>query len=315
MVNMASEMTLFRRLTLTSTGAAFLLVTIGGLVRATKSGLGCGTNWPHCPGDVNRALIIEFSHRATAGVLVILLGALAVVAWRNLRHIRALFVPALGAFGLVLFQAVLGAIVVWLELEAESVVLHLGTAMLLLALLVYLSAAALTAEGRLETTPDPGIRKSAMGAAGAVFLLLLVGSYVTGIGAGNVFPDWPLMNGNVVPDLGIHEQAAHWVHRVLAAITGVIVAVVALRVIRAKDRFRLQARFAHVAIGLFAVEVLVGAANVWTDLASGWVTLHLALGAAIWGSLVGVVVVSNPALQELREASPARRTRPVLEAS
>jgi heme A synthase len=220
-----------------------------------------------------------------------------------------------GAFGLVLFQAVLGAIVVWLELEAESVVLHLGTAMLLLALLVYLSAASLTADGRLDTTPDPTVRKSAMGAAGAVFLLLLVGSYVTGIGAGNVFPDWPLMNGAVVPDLGVHEQAAHWVHRVLAAVTGVIVAVAALKVIRAKDRLPHQARFAHIALGLFAVEVLVGAANVWTDLASGWVTLHLALGAAIWGSLVTVAVLSNPALQELRSVSPARHARPALEAS
>ncbi|MDQ4142127.1 MAG: COX15/CtaA family protein [Actinomycetota bacterium] len=308
-------MTLFRRLAITSTGAAFLLVTIGGLVRATKSGLGCGTNWPHCPGAVNRALIIEFSHRAVAGIVVLLLGALAVVAWRNLRHVRAVAWPAVAAFGLVLFQAVLGAIVVWLELEAESVVMHLGTAMLLLGLLVYLSTAALVLEGRLEVQSDPKTRNGSRGAAAMVLLLLLVGSYVTGIGAGDVFPDWPLMNGRAIPDLGVHEHAAHFVHRVLAAVTGVIVAVVALRVIRDKDRLRHQARFAHAALGLFAVEVLIGAANVWTDLAAGWVTAHLAIGAAIWASLVGVSVLSDPALQELRSAQPVRRARPVLEGS
>ena len=308
-------MTLFRRLVLTSTAATFLLVTIGGLVRATKSGLGCGTNWPHCPGAVNRALIIEFSHRATAGVVVLLLGALAVVAWRNFRHIRAIVWPAVAAFGLVLFQAVLGAIVVWLELRAESVVLHLGTAMILLALLVHLSAASIALEGKLDIESDPATRKSAMGAAGAVLLLLLVGSYVTGSGAGNVFPDWPLMNGRVIPDLGVQEHAAHFIHRVLAAVTGVIVTVVALRVIRDKQRLPQQARFAHAALGLFVVEIMIGAANVWTNLASGWVTAHLALGALIWGSLVAVAVVSSPALQELRATEQVRRTRPVLETS
>lgn len=308
-------MTLFRRLALTSTGAAFLLVTIGGLVRATKSGLGCGTNWPHCPGAVNRALIIEFSHRATAGVLVILLGVLAVVAWRNLRHIRAVVWPALAAFGLVLFQAVLGAIVVWLELEAESVVMHLGTAMLLLAVLVYLSAASLALDGKLHVRPDPETRKRALGAAGAVFILLLVGSYVTGAGAGNAFPDWPLMNGRVVPDLGVHEYAEHFIHRVLAAVVGVVVAIVAVRIIRDKERIPHQARFASAALGLFAVEVLIGAANVWTNLAAGWVTAHLAIGAAIWGCLVTVAVISNPVLQDLRETAPVRRGRPALETS
>lgn len=315
LVNMAPRMTLFRRLTLTSTGAAFLLVAIGGLVRATKSGLGCGTNWPHCPGAVNRALIIEFSHRATAGVLVLLLGALAFVAWRNLRHVRAVFFPALAAFGLVLFQAVLGAIVVWLELEAESVVMHLATAMLLLAVLIYLSAASLAIDNKLDVQSDPVTRRRAIGAAGGVFVLLLVGSYVTGIGAGNVFPDWPLMNGRVIPDLGIHEYAAHFLHRVMAAVVGIGVAVVALRIIRDKDRLPHQARFAHAALGLFVVQVLVGAANVWTDLAAAWVTLHLALGAAIWGCLVAVAVISDPVLQELRTTAPAHRARPAFEAS
>ncbi len=312
---MASEMTLFRRLALTFTGATFLLVTIGGLVRATKSGLGCGTNWPHCPGAVNRALIIEFSHRAVAGIVALLIGALAFVAWRHLRHVKTVFRPALAAFGLVLFQAGLGAAVVRLELQADMVVVHLAAAMLLLALLVYLSAAGLALDGRLEVRPDAGARSNAQFAAAAVFLLLLVGSYVTGAGAGNAFPDWPLMNGEVVPNLGVSEYAAHFIHRVLAAVVGVIVAIVALRMTRDKKRLPQQARFAHAALGLYGVQVLIGAANVWTNLAAGWVTAHLAIGAAIWACLVAVAVVSNPGLEDLRQAAPLRRARPALETS
>lgn len=307
-------MTLFRRLAITSTAATFLLVTIGGLVRATKSGLGCGTNWPHCPGSVNRALIIEFSHRATAGIVVILLGALAVVALRHLRHVRSLLWPTLAAFGLVLFQAVLGAIVVWLELKAESVVLHLGTAMILLGLLVYICGAALTLEGRVRPVTDaPTGRQGALG-AGTVLLLLLVGSYVTGTGAGNVFPDWPLMDGRVVPDLGVHDEAAHFFHRLLAALAGVIVTVVALRILRSGKQLRHQADLARAALALYAIEVAIGAANVWSDLDPWWVTAHLALGAAIWGSLVAVAVASHPILQELPRAGPVPRRRPLLEA-
>lgn len=307
-------MTLFRRLAITSTAATFLLVTIGGLVRATKSGLGCGTNWPHCPGDVNRALIIEFSHRAVAGVVVILLGALAVVAFRHLRHVRALLWPALAAFGLVLFQAVLGAVVVWLELKAESVVLHLGTAMILLGLLVYISAAALVLEGRFTPTTDPETGRLGAFAAGAVLLLLLVGSYVTGTGAGNVFPDWPLMDGRVIPDLGVHDQAAHFFHRVLAVVAGIVVVLVARRVLRDKERLRHQADFARAAVVLFALEVVIGAANVWSDLDPWWVTTHLALGAAIWLSLVGVAVVSHPVLRTLSSSARVPAARPAWEA-
>ncbi|HYN35619.1 MAG TPA: COX15/CtaA family protein [Actinomycetota bacterium] len=308
-------MTLFRRLAIASTAAAFLLVAIGGLVRATKSGLGCGPNWPHCPGAVNRALMIEFSHRAVAGIVIVLLAALAVTAVRSYKRTPALMWPAVAAFGLVLFQAVLGAIVVWLELRAESVVLHLATAMILLALLVYLSVASLVLEGKLTVAPDEKTRKAGLVAALSVFALLLVGSYVTGTGAGYVFPDWPLMNGRLIPDLATPDQTAHFLHRLLAAVVGVVVLVVAVRVMRDKKRLPHQARLAQIAIGLFAVEVLIGAANVWSDLNAGWVTAHLALGAGIWASLIGVTVVSHPALAELRDTQPVRSSRAILEAS
>ena len=79
-------MQFFRKLAIVSTGATILLIAIGGLVRATKSGLGCGTDWPHCAGKLvpaleTRAEIIEFSHRAAASVVVVLLGLLAVTAY------------------------------------------------------------------------------------------------------------------------------------------------------------------------------------------------------------------------------------------
>ncbi|MDQ3987191.1 MAG: COX15/CtaA family protein [Actinomycetota bacterium] len=290
-------MILFRRLAVASTGATFLLITIGGLVRATKSGLGCGPNWPDCPGSVTRALIIEFSHRAVAVVVVFLIAALAITAVRHFRGLRSITMPAVAAFGLVVFQAILGAVVVWLELEAASVVLHLATALGLLALLIYLAVTALVMDDRLETTLDLWAARRSAWTAGLVFVLLLVGSYVTGSGAGDVFGDWPLMNGAVVPDLGSGDQAAHFAHRILAAVTGIVILAALVGLAKRKETLVLQFRLAKVASTAFVVEAIVGALNVWSDLNAFWVTLHLGLGALVWSALVGGVVVSHPALQ------------------
>jgi cytochrome c oxidase assembly protein subunit 15 len=306
-------MTRFRTLARASLIATALLVTIGGLVRATKSGLGCGDDWPHCSGRVipifgHQAVVIEFSHRMAALAVILLIGTLAFLAFRDHRSEPRILWTSVGAFALVLFQAVLGAIVVWLHLKAESVVLHLGTALALVALLVYLNTILLERDGRAWTR-DASLSKAAAFAAACVFLLLLVGSYVSGNeGAGKAFSDWPLMNGKLIPDLKMEAQALHFLHRALAVVVGIVVLVVGLRVIRRKAEMPEAARFANAALGLFAVEVLIGAANVWTGLNSAFVTAHLAIGAAIWGCLVGLTLVTRDARETAAVRSPERRS-------
>lgn len=291
----------YRKIAASSLGAVFLLVTIGGLVRATKSGLGCGENWPDCPGEVNRALLIESSHRFVAGVVVILLAALAVTAMRSRKIAPQLLWPSIAAFVLVLFQALLGAVVVWLSLRAESVVLHLGTAMALFALLIYLTAASYAIDREPAAPADGPLARRALGVAGLVLTLLLVGSYVTGRDAGYVSDDWPLMGGRVIPDLAVEAYAIHFLHRALAGLTGIVLLIFAVKVIKRKNELPQQARLAHIAVGAFGIEVLVGAANVWTKLSPIVVTLHLALGAAVFGSLAAMAVISRPALRPASE--------------
>ena len=287
----------FRPLAVASTVATLVLVAIGGLVRATKSGLGCGDDWPHCSGKLvpeleQRAQIIEFSHRAAAGVVVALLAVLALLAFRYYRNDRRILRLSIGALALVLFQAVLGAVVVKLHLDASSVVLHLATAMTLVAVLVQLDVGLFKTDGSGDVSAS---RRGAV-AAGSVLVLLLVGSFVSGTESGLAFPDWPLMNGALIPELTVTEQAIHFLHRALAAIVGVIVAVVCFGVIRRKQELPAAARFAYIAVGLFAVEVLIGAANVWTQLNSAFVSAHLALGALIWTSLVAMSAAARPSV-------------------
>ena len=59
----------------------FLLIIVGGIVRVSDSGLGCGAGgsgtkgWPLCGGDViplvgDENTLIEFSHRLLAAIVV-----------------------------------------------------------------------------------------------------------------------------------------------------------------------------------------------------------------------------------------------------
>src|SRR3954470_6223772 len=157
------ELRRFRRLADLTAVVTFLLIVVGGIVRVSESGLGCGPGgsgtegWPLCGGQViplvgNENRVIEFSHRFLATVVVILIGLLCWRAYKGLRHQRRPQTPppdyvwafrgSLIAGVLVLIQAALGGLTVEHSLAEELVAAHLGTAMVLLGLLLYLSAKA-----------------------------------------------------------------------------------------------------------------------------------------------------------------------------
>ena len=61
-----------------------VVVAWGAFVRATGSGAGCGKHWPSCNGEiVPRAprveTAIEFTHRATSGIALVL--GVVLLAW------------------------------------------------------------------------------------------------------------------------------------------------------------------------------------------------------------------------------------------
>ena len=125
----------------------------------------------------------------------------------------------------------------------------------------------------------------------ATFALLLFGSRVTATDSALVFPDWPLMGGTLFPDL-TEATSAHVLHRWVAAVVGVIVAVLAIVAWRARRERPTIARVAVAAGVLYAIQVVVGGLQVLTGL-SGWSqTLHLGLGAVIFALLVGLTVTS-----------------------
>ena len=285
-----------RWLSIAATATTFLLIAIGGLVRATGSGLGC-TGWPKCTADrwlppLEHHAIIEYSHRFTAFLDIVLVVVLAILVWRRYRSVRRIMVPATAAFFLIFFQAVLGGIVVKGELHALLVSAHLATAMVFAGVLVYVTVASFTIDAPVDTRVGRDAMLARL-AAGGTLVLIAVGAYVRGEGAGLVFPDWPLMDGRLVPTISSAPAALHFAHRVLALIVGAIVVGLAVWIRRYRPSRDPVVILATVAASLFLAQVLIGAANVWSRLAASAVVAHVAVASLAWGAVVATAATAR----------------------
>ena len=278
----------FAKLAVAAAVATYVLIVVGGLVRATDSGLGC-PDWPLCFGDwfppAELHAWIEHSHRLIAaiavGPLVAAVGLITLFSRR--RRDRPLLLAALGAGVLVILQAWLGGQVVIQQLRAELVTAHLGMALTVLALTIVIADRA--AGGPLPRSagglPNGLVAVTAL----AVFVQMLLGSWVSGTGSGLAFPDFPLMNGSLWPSVAGSGEAVQLAHRALALLVAVLVVWTARRVRRATVAPGPR-RLAGLAVILVLVQIGLGAANVWSRLSALFVVPHLAVGAALWATLV-----------------------------
>ena len=294
----------FQRLAAATVIATFLLVTIGVATRATDSGMACPT-WPGCfpgrflPGlDSDYHVWFEWIHRTLAALIGFLILGMAAFAWLDHRDRRSILWPSIAAVLLVGFQAWLGRETVRLGNSGPSVTAHLAAAMSLVALLVYLLVRASYPARLVGRGASQRFTLLAVFGAAATFVLLLFGSNVTALNAALVFPDWPLMNGGILPVQPDTPHAvavlwgAHALHRYVAAAVLAILAAVAIAAVRSQRDHPALGRLAIGILVLYLVQVVVGGLQVLTRLAPWTQTLHVALGAAIWGGAVGLAVAA-----------------------
>jgi len=282
----------FTRLAWTAATATYLLIVLGAIVRITGSGLGCGEHWPLCNGKLLPPLdlptLIEYGHRLAAAAVSVLVTALAAYAgWLRretgngkretsndptatlLRPGKAAYV----ALTLLVLQVALGAVTVKLRLPPWTVILHLGTAMLLLATLIL--AAKLT-PGASPGIPGTPPSRSGLAALALGFVTVLFGALTANVGAASACLGFPLCNGQLIPG-GNYLQHVHWTHRLLAYALYAYVVGWALRSKR---------RGAWCVVALITVQVAVAAAMVLLGLPQPLQAAHVAVGAAVWAGLV-----------------------------
>lgn len=273
----------YRLLAWTAAIAAYLLIVLGAVVRITGSGLGCGEDWPVCHGRLIPSLsdtktFIEWNHRLVAAIVSVLVTLLAVSTWWQRRNGVGSLKEIAGerdapsragyfAFGLLVVQVLLGAITVKLSLPPWTVILHLGTAMLLLATL--LSAAT----GRLTPGASPGI--PGLGAAALGFVTVLFGALTANLGAATACTGFPLCNGQLIP-AGNYLQHIQWTHRLLAY--GLFVYLIVWA-------WRSRRRGPLVVLGLAVLQIVVAAAMVLRGVPASLQVLHAAVGTAVWAAL------------------------------
>ena len=286
----------FRVLAVVTVVCIFALISLGGVVRLTDSGLGC-PDWPLCHGKVippmEASTLIEYSHRLVASVVGILIVAIAFIIWRFYRDQAALTVPASVGVVLLVVQVLLGGFTVLGELPAELVLAHLATAEALMAAMVVVCLAALGWPLAARDGPGNGRERdrfpmltlvAGLGAYG----LLLTGSYVTVSEATSACgQSWPLCNGQLLPDVTL--SITHMAHRFVALLVGVVMLVVLGMAWRRRANRPGLGSVSAIVTSLFMVQVLIGALTLWLGFPLATRLLHLMLATLVW---VGLIVLS-----------------------
>jgi heme o synthase len=280
---------LYRRVAVAAVILAIGLITLGGVVRITGSGMGCGDHWPLCNGRLFPNLsdtleVIEWSHRWVAALLSATILALAIVALRRHRSDSLLRNPALLALAVLVLQVLLGALTVKLGTAAPAVVIHLTNAMALLAVLVVCWLRAEAGPGRaLATSPAPTI----VGITTILgFLAVLAGAFVANYDAGVYCLGFPLCAGELAPPPTILGRV-QWVHRLVAfAFLGAAAVTFAWSQRLSWKENRPVRRAAQAVFGFTVLQIAVAAAMILQLLPTSLRAMHLLVGSLVWTSLV-----------------------------
>jgi heme A synthase len=269
----------------------------GAFVRASGSGAGCGAHWPLCNGEVVPrapaiATMIEFTHRATSGVALLLVLTLALRVFLERPKGHWARRAAAGAVLFIFMEAAVGAGLVLFGLVAADASVaralfmagHLANTFLLLACL------ALTA---LWCASEEPLRREAFArhgwafALGGITLVLAGKSGAVAALGDTLYPAQSILGG-IAQDLsptGHVLVRLRMAHPALALAGALVVALAAGRVLQATSEAAAR-RAAWTVAGLALVQVAAGVANV-ALLAPVWMQiLHLLLADLLWIAFV-----------------------------
>jgi heme a synthase len=292
----------FQRMAVATLVILWLVVTTGGLVRLTASGLGC-PHWPTCsttslvPQDSSHALI-EFSNRAISGIAMFAAVAAAVMAYRVVGLDRRIaHAMGLAAAGTVA-QVPLGAVTVEFNLNPYLVMSHFLLAMVVVSLATWATLRALRPQAEAAAPDELYLGVLSWLAVAAYLGLIVSGAFVTAAGP------HPGSTSTPIERLGNFYDAA-WVHvRVATAFTVVFVAVAVW--LWRRYRGTLAQRLSAAGVVLLGCQAAVGEYQYRNGLPWEVVAVHVALAATL---LVTVVTVAA-LVWERAFVAPAARPEP-----
>ncbi len=280
---------MLQRYAVTLASLTFLLIVWGGVVHNTRSSLAC-PDWPLCFGQVmpemKDGVLIEHSHRMLGTTIGAMTVILAIGLWRRRQGLGKLGALAVVA---VCVQGLLGGLTVLYRLPTWVSTSHLGLSMLFLALVLFV----VVRLGDRRVPLSSATQQAAGIGASVVYAQLILGAYVRHAGAGLACLDWPLCRGTLFPADGNVYLDVHMLHRLLGVIVaGVVIWVVARAWKETAGRLSLRVLLVGLPL-LVATQIGLGVWSITTFLAVEPVTLHLAVAALIFASLVVLAFVAR----------------------
>ncbi len=269
----------------------------GAYVRATFSGDGCGRHWPTCQGSLipptdSLKTWIEFSHRLTSGLDLLLVILLFVWAFRLYppgHRVRLGAAVTLGVMGL---EVLAGAGLVLFHLVAYDTSVARAVVMAIHLLITFLLLGGLTPNAYWASGGPPITLKNQGPVAYALYLGLFAMALLGASGAITALGDTLFKASSLLE--GIKQDfspTAHFLlrlrifHPLIAISTGIYLLLLAglVSFLRPHPRVR---RFATLLVALFATQLVAGVVNLFLLAPVGMQMVHLALADSVWITLV-----------------------------
>jgi heme A synthase len=285
-----------------------LVIVWGAYVRASGSGAGCGSHWPLCngeviPGSPTIKTIVEFSHRLSSGLALLLVAGALVWAFRAYAPKHHLRRYAAAAMFFMLMEAAIGAGLVLFEMVAENksiaralwVSAHLVNTFLLVGTLALMAWTATTG-GRLNIRGQGSINR-VFAAAIVATLILGVSGAVSALGA-TLFPVTSLAGGlkqDLSPTAHILVRLRIFHPLIAIGVGGLLILTSFFARSRRPDNG--VRRWSGALVALVLVQLGAGAVNMLLH-APIWLQLvHLLLSDLVWVALVllGCAALQQPA--------------------
>ncbi len=275
-----------------SSVATLLLVEMGFVVTFTNSGQGCGGSWPLCKGqfipDIAFHPLIEFSHRALAAIISVLVVGLAIWVWRRRQVAVERYLAAVAVL-FILVQAAIGAADVISPESAPVLALHFGFALIALAATSLLAVA--LSQRQVPTGALPlGLRWLSVVLFIYLYLAVYLGAFVAHQNAGVACLTWPLCTvtprASQLPLVQLDE-----VHRAVAIGLFVLVVLTVLLARRSRATRPDAYRAAHVALGMVLLQIVSGVVLVLSHIATWAVLIHVGLVSILFVA-IGYLLVA-----------------------
>lgn len=277
-------------------GYSLVVIAWGYFLRISESGNGCGKDWPLCEGEiVPRSATfptwVELIHRMSSGLVLLLVIAMAIWAFRAFAKGHAVRRAAVAALVLTISESLFGALLVvfgWVagDISTARILIRPFQVVNNFLLMAALGLTAWWALRGVERVPSlRSLRgRGVLLPAGAVLLLAATGSW-TGL-ADTAFPVDRLGEGlaqYVHPEHVLIYLRA--VHPFLAVITVALLARLALGTWR-NGADQAQRRLALVLGCLAGAQLLAGPVTILLLQPPALRLFHLALADLLWLSLV-----------------------------